>query len=226
MGDLMERMADLLITGGTVVNETGRFAADVAVKDGVIAFIGHPSLAPAAREVIDARGRYVIPGAIDVHVHIREPGMTHKEDWTTGTRAAAAGGVTTVFDMPNTDPPTWDLEALAIKREAAERQAHVNFGLYGLVDERKLDSLEPLMDAGERRCGAGSLRGAGGARASLHHPRRELAHALLAREPDEGRRAHGRLRPLVRAGRYRGAGEPQPLHRAERVDGGAHPHRA
>ncbi|MFC0384041.1 dihydroorotase [Muricoccus vinaceus] len=148
MGDLMDAMADLLITGGTVVNETGRFPADVAVKDGVIAFMGHPSLAPRAREVIDARGRFVIPGAIDVHVHIREPGMTHKEDWTTGTRAAAAGGVTTVFDMPNTDPPTWDLDALAIKREAAERQAHVNFGLYGLVDERKLDSLEPLMDAG------------------------------------------------------------------------------
>ena len=87
----MQPMADLLITGGTVVNETGRFVADVAVKDGAIAFIGHPSLAPPSHEVIDARGRFVIPGAIDVHVHIREPGMTHKEDWTTGTRAAAAG---------------------------------------------------------------------------------------------------------------------------------------
>lgn len=141
-------MADLLITGGTVVNETGRFRADVAVRDGLIAFIGHPSLAPRAAEVIDARGRHVIPGAIDTHVHIREPGMTQKEDWTTGTRAAAAGGVTTIMDMPNTDPPTWDLEALAIKREAAERQAHVNFGLYGLLDERKLDQLEPMIDAG------------------------------------------------------------------------------
>jgi dihydroorotase len=120
----------------------------VAVKDGLIAYVGHPAFAPPAREVLDARGRHVIPGAIDVHVHVREPGMTHKEDWTTATRAAAAGGVTTIFDMPNTDPPTWTLEALALKRDAAERQAHVNFGLYGLLDERTLDSLEPLMDAG------------------------------------------------------------------------------
>jgi dihydroorotase len=141
-------MADLLITGGTVVNETGRFTADVAVKDGMIVYLGHPSMAPRAKEVLDARGRHVIPGAIDVHVHIREPGMTQKEDWTTGTRAAAAGGVTTIFDMPNTDPPTWSLDAFALKREAAARQAHVNYGIYGLLDERNLDSLEPLMAAG------------------------------------------------------------------------------
>jgi dihydroorotase len=141
-------IADLLITGGTVVNETGRFAADVACHKGAVVFVGHPALAPRAREVLDAKGRYVIPGAIDVHTHIREPGMTHKEDWTTGTRAAAAGGVTTVFDMPNTDPPVWSLEALAMKREAAERQAHVNFGLYGLLDERNLDALEDLTKAG------------------------------------------------------------------------------
>lgn len=141
-------IADLLITGGTVVNETGRFAADVAVKDGVIAFLGHPALAPRAARVVDARGRFVLPGAIDVHTHIREPGMTQKENWTTGTRAAAAGGVTTVFDMPNTDPPTWSLEALAEKQAAAERQAHVNYGLYGLLDERRLDDIEPLAKAG------------------------------------------------------------------------------
>lgn len=141
-------IADLLISGGTVVNETGRFQADIACKDGVVAFVGHPALAPKARETLDARGRFVIPGAIDVHTHIREPGMTHKENWTTGTRAAAAGGVTTVFDMPNTDPPVWSLEALEAKREAAARQAHVNYGLYGLLDERSLDALEDLAKAG------------------------------------------------------------------------------
>jgi dihydroorotase len=140
--------AELLISGGTVVNETGRFVADIACKDGRIVFVGDAAFAPPACQTLDARGRFVMPGAIDTHVHIREPGMTHKEDWTTGTRAAAAGGVTTVFDMPNTDPPTWDLEALALKRAAAERQAHVNFGLYGLLDERKLDQIAPLADAG------------------------------------------------------------------------------
>lgn len=140
--------ADLLIAGGTVVNETGRFIADIACKDGKVAYLGDPAFAPPAKQTLDARGRFVMPGAIDTHVHIREPGMMHKEDWRTGTRAAAAGGVTTVFDMPNTDPPTWDLDSLAMKREAAERQAHVNFGLYGLLDERKLDQLEPLAQAG------------------------------------------------------------------------------
>ncbi|MGG5889606.1 dihydroorotase [Falsiroseomonas sp. HC035] len=141
-------ICDLLIAGGTVVNETGRFVADVAVKDGIIVFVGRPDFAPRATRTLDAVGRYVIPGAIDVHTHIREPGMTQKEDWTTGTRAAAAGGVTTIFDMPNTDPPVWSLEALATKREAAERQAHVNFGLYGLLDERSLDVLPALAEAG------------------------------------------------------------------------------
>jgi dihydroorotase len=143
-----QSLADLLIAGGTVVNETARFPADVAIKDGVIAFVGHPAFAPEAKETLDARGKLVIPGAIDVHTHIREPGMTHKEDWTTGTRAAAAGGVTTVFDMPNTEPAIATVEALAAKREAAERQAHVNFGLYGILDERSLAHLPALAEAG------------------------------------------------------------------------------
>jgi dihydroorotase len=147
MGDLTMQ-ADLLITGGTVVNETGRFAADVAVKDGLIVFVGDGRFAPPAAETLHAAGQFIIPGAIDVHTHIREPGMTQKENWRTGTRAAAAGGVTTVFDMPNNDPPTWSLEALAMKREAAERQAVVNYGLYGLLDERALDAIEPLAEAG------------------------------------------------------------------------------
>lgn len=141
-------LVDLLITGGTVVNETGRFAADVAVKDGLIVFVGHADFAPRARHTMQAAGKFIIPGAIDVHTHIREPGMTQKEDWTTGTRAAAAGGVTTIFDMPNTDPPVWSLDALAIKQEAAARQAHVNYGLYGLLDERTLDILPKLAEAG------------------------------------------------------------------------------
>jgi dihydroorotase len=141
-------LCDLLIAGGTVVNETGRFVADVAMKDGVVVFVGHPKFAPLATRTLNAMGQFVIPGAIDVHTHIREPGMTQKEDWTTGTRAAAAGGVTTIFDMPNTDPPVWSLDALEMKREAAERQAHVNFGLYGLLDERSLNALPALAEAG------------------------------------------------------------------------------
>jgi len=141
-------LADLLITGGTVVNETGRFAADVAVKDGLVAWLGHPAFAPQARQTLDARGRFVIPGAIDVHTHIREPGMTRKEDWTTGTRAAAAGGVTTIFDMPNTEPAIATVAALEAKKQAAAHQAMVNYGLYGILDERSLDHLGALAEAG------------------------------------------------------------------------------
>jgi dihydroorotase len=90
---------------------------------------------------------HVLPGAIDAHVHFREPGYTHKETWKTGTASAAMGGVTTVFEMPNTKPPTGTLEALNIKLEAAKK-AHVDYGVYGLLGEENLDHLEELMDGG------------------------------------------------------------------------------
>ena len=103
---------------------------------------------PPAREVIDAAGLHVLPGAIDVHVHFREPGFSHKETWTSATQAAAVGGVTTVFDMPNTNPPTADVAALEQKHAIAARQAIVDFGLYGVIGERNLDQLEPMARAG------------------------------------------------------------------------------
>lgn len=139
---------DTVIKGGRVVNENGIVDADIALLNGKIAGILSPGLAPAADKVIDATGRYVLPGLIDVHVHFREPGMAHKENWTTGAQAAAVGGVTTVFDMPNTDPPTDNLDNLAIKRELAERQSIVDFGLYGLLGEHNLGELDKLAKAG------------------------------------------------------------------------------
>ncbi|AGN00491.1 dihydroorotase [Salinarchaeum sp. Harcht-Bsk1] len=83
--------------------------------------------------VVDAAGLRLFPGAIDVHVHFREPGAGHKETWTTGSRSAAAGGVTTVVDQPNTDPPTVTGEALEAKRELAAEQSLVDFGINGGV---------------------------------------------------------------------------------------------
>ena len=77
--------------------------ASVAIKDGAMLAVGAADAMPPARETLDATGLHVLPGAIDVHVHFRDPGYPHKEDWATGTAAAAFGGVTTVFDMPNTD---------------------------------------------------------------------------------------------------------------------------
>lgn len=96
---------DTAIRGGLLISATGRRRADIAVKDGRIAAIVDPGEELAADDVIDATGLAVMPGVIDVHEHHREPGYTHKEDITTGTSAAAAGGVTTAIAMPNVEPP-------------------------------------------------------------------------------------------------------------------------
>jgi dihydroorotase len=139
---------DLVIRGGRVVTPDAVFAASVAIKDGVIAAVGDDSLMPGAREVVDARGLHVLPGAIDVHVHFRDPGYPHKEDFASGTAAAAFGGVTTVFDMPNTIPPTGTAEALAAKQKMAAEKAHVDFGLYGLLGEDTIAHVPALIDGG------------------------------------------------------------------------------
>jgi len=139
---------DLVVGGGRVVSADSVVEADIAVRDGVIVAVGEGLAAQGAREIIAAGGRFVLPGAIDSHVHFREPGYTHKEDWGTGTAAAAVGGVTTVFEMPNTDPPTGTIDALRIKQEAAARQAHVDYGIYGLLDEHNIDGLEALIAEG------------------------------------------------------------------------------
>lgn len=141
-------MVDTLISGGTAVSETSEIRADVAIQAGQIVAIGAPGTLPDAREVIDATGLKVLPGMIDVHVHFREPGMTQKEDWGTGSAAAALGGVTTVFDMPNTDPPVDTVAHFDQKRALAETKSIVDFGIYGLLGETNLDQLEPLARAG------------------------------------------------------------------------------
>jgi dihydroorotase len=140
----MAHEADLVIHGGIIVNEHAEVAASMAIAGGRIVAIGAPELMPPARDTIDASGRHLLPGVIDPHVHFREPGLEYKEDWGTGTAAAACGGVTTVFDMPNTDPPTWTRETLALKQARASEKAVVDYGIYGLMDERNLDQLEYL----------------------------------------------------------------------------------
>lgn len=140
-------MTELLISGGTVVTETGRFAADIAVANGKIAAIGR-DLDHAAARRIDASGLHILPGIIDVHVHFREPGMTQKEDWLTGSTAAAMGGVTTVFEMPNTSPPVDTVAHFELKRRAAEAKSVVDFGLYGVLAEDNVGELEALIEAG------------------------------------------------------------------------------
>ena len=137
--------ADILITGGRVVSADSIFEADVAIEGETIVGVGKGL---SARRTIDAAGKYVMPGAIDSHVHFRTPGYDYKEDWQTGTGAAARGGVTTVLEMPNTNPPTGTVAALKVKQEIAARQAYVDYGIYGLLDEKNLRELEALAAAG------------------------------------------------------------------------------
>src|SRR6201747_986196 len=99
----MNQRFDTILRSGTVVNQDGEGVRDIGLQDGRIAEIGSLAQASAA-EVIDCKGLHILPGVIDTQVHFREPGQTHKEDLETGSRSAVMGGVTAVFEMPNTDP--------------------------------------------------------------------------------------------------------------------------
>ena len=141
-------MGRTLIKDAMVVNEGQVQKASVLIEDEVISGI-YTSVAPAADTVIDARGRYLFPGVIDDHVHFRDPGLTHKADMATESRAAAAGGVTSVFDMPNCIPPTVTMQALEDKFRTASEKCLVNHSFYigatrdniGLIETLDADSI-------------------------------------------------------------------------------------
>ncbi len=141
---------DIVIQGGTIVTESTQYRADIGVRNGVIALLREDDARQRVNvaTVIDASGKYVLPGAIDCHVHFRQPGYEHKEDWSSGTIAAAFGGVTTVFEMPNTDPPTDSADRLHNKRELAQKLAYVDFGLYGLITDTSYRNIDSLYEAG------------------------------------------------------------------------------
>jgi dihydroorotase len=143
----MQQPVDLVIHGGKVVSDSAVIEASIAIAGETIVAVGADHAMPPARERFDATGLHLLPGAIDSHVHFRDPGYTHKEDWGSGSAAAACGGVTTVFDMPNTDPPTGSLEALALKLDHAHA-SHVDYGIHALLDENNIDQLDALIDAG------------------------------------------------------------------------------
>ena len=121
-----------LIKGGTLVNEGRVFSGSILIEDSLIARIYTEPHTPEASydEVIGASGCFILPGVIDDHVHFREPGLTAKADIESESRAAAAGGVTTYFDMPNTVPQTTTLEALEEKFALAAQKSHVNYSFF------------------------------------------------------------------------------------------------
>lgn len=140
--------ADLVITGGKIVTPDSVFEGAIAIKDGKVLAVGAADAMPPAAETFDAKGMHILPGAIDDHVHFRDPGMTHKEDWESGTAAAAFGGVTCVFEMPNTLPPVANGEILAAKHAIASSKAHVDYGLYGLLGDNTIATVPELIDGG------------------------------------------------------------------------------
>ena len=136
---------NILISGGTIVNEGKTFQGSVAIADGIISEVLESTDTPRGRydTVVDATGCLVLPGVIDTHVHFREPGLTHKADIESESRAAAAGGVTTVFDMPNTIPQTTTIEELNNKF-ALGRKCHVNYSFFYGATNNNTDTLSLL----------------------------------------------------------------------------------
>lgn len=141
------READLVIRGAKVVSPDQIIEASVAIAGEHIVAVGHDDTMPPARQEMRADGLYLLPGAIDSHVHFRDPGYPNKETWRTGSAAAACGGVTTVFEMPNTNPPTGTIEALNLKLKAAE-SSYCDFGIHGLLGDDTIDHLQDLLEAG------------------------------------------------------------------------------
>ncbi len=140
-------MFDLVVQNGLVVQTDGSRLANIGVSNGVIRAISSEPL--EGHEMIDASGLVVMPGAVDMHVHFSEPGRTHWEGWWHGSRAAAAGGVTTVVEMPlNAIPATTSVAALQLKLEAANGQSFVDYALWGGLVDNNLTDLPALAASG------------------------------------------------------------------------------
>ena len=140
---------DLVIKNGKIVSPQCVYEGDdIAVKDGTIVAIDRQGSFPDAKEVIDATGKYVLPGVIDGHVHFREPGYEYKEDFGTGSMAAAYGGVTTVLDMPNNLPFCSTVDALQEKLKIIGPKAYVDYGLVVAVVGETVEEIPALADNG------------------------------------------------------------------------------
>jgi dihydroorotase (multifunctional complex type) len=139
---------DLILANGTIVTSKKSFKGDIAVKNGKIINTGKLKKSDTADDIYDAEGKYILPGIIDAHVHFRDPGLTEKEDFETGSIAAAFGGITTVADMPNVIPVTSTAKRFNEKVEIAREKSYVDFGLFALLTNENTDRIEELGKAG------------------------------------------------------------------------------
>lgn len=140
---------DHIINNGTIVTPHSSYKAHIYIKDGKIAAITQDILEGASKEITDSEGYYILPGLIDTHIHSRDKGATHKEDFYHSTMAAAIGGVTTVFEMPNTTPPINNRKNFEDQVDNLSKKAHVNFAIWGIcLGDLNLDDLQDLDKAG------------------------------------------------------------------------------
>ncbi|MEK9159568.1 MAG: dihydroorotase [Patescibacteria group bacterium] len=173
----------IFIKNVTVVSAQGREVRDVSFE--------------GADEVVDGTGKFLLPGAIDAHVHFRDPGSSEKEDWATGSAAALAGGVTTVLDMPNTTPATITVEALEAKRAVAATKSLVNFGLFFGATRDNLDE----MRRAENICGIKIYMGSSTGNLLLDDPAVWEEVFKIAKEKNVPVVVHAETESMIQAGK-------------------------
>ena len=142
------REAEMVLKNGTIVTSQGTLRAGIVVRNGKIAAIMNSSELPRAGKVIDCKGLYILPGIVDAHVHFMDPGQTHREDFKTGSMAAAAGGITLVMDMPMTSPAVTSAAVFEEKRKMAESKSLVDFCLLAMATNTNLPDLDKIQALG------------------------------------------------------------------------------
>ena len=144
----VDMAVDLVVRDGLVVTPTNTFNGGVAIKDGLIVAIGTDSVLPDAERVLDVRNKYILPGLMDPHVHFRDPGVTYKEDFTSGSTAAVFGGITSVLDMPNVIPIMDRPDRLLAREKLIRERSYVDIMLVGVVVQDNPDQIIPMAKAG------------------------------------------------------------------------------
>ena len=173
-----------LIHGGTIVNEGQSFSGAIVIEGNQIADIITEQEAPRGNfdEIIDARGCFVLPGVIDTHVHFREPGMEDKANIESESRAAAFGGVTSFFEMPNTSPQTTTIEALNDKFERAQRSSHINYSFFFGATNANSETIKQL----DKHCVPGVKLFMGASTGNMLVDRRNALESIFATAAAEG----------------------------------------
>jgi dihydroorotase len=139
---------DLIIKNGNLVTPNETVKEDIFTGNGKIIKTGFLEQSDSADCIYDASDKFILPGIIDAHVHFRDPGLTEKEDFESGSIAAAFGGITTIADMPNVIPVTSTVERFNEKLKIAKEKSYIDFALFALLTDDNLDEMENLKDAG------------------------------------------------------------------------------